>query len=227
MHIFSYITVAVEIYHTMPKIDTIYALGEMEFPLDTFGTFIVDWHAWQCWHYGHWIKKDVSDTSTNIFLNSLSLKYMFLIHGWHFVTLLLTNQITEWICKIEDFFEMHSGFSWDCKIAKLQNCKIVEKPLLKCISGSLIAVTLMAKRASWDLFQKLSSNKSKSDESNPLLQHSNQLRCHSFTDNQCNPTQFENWIIHALLVVIFAAKNVISYVFCMILMIRELLWGVV
>ena len=42
MHIFSYITVAVEIYHTMPKIDTIYALGEMEFPLDTFGTFIVD-----------------------------------------------------------------------------------------------------------------------------------------------------------------------------------------
>ena len=101
----------------------------------------------------------------------------------------------------------------DCKIAKLQNCKIVEKPLLKCISGSLIAVTLMAKRASWDLFQKLSSNKSKSDESNPLLQHSNQLRCHSFTDNQCNPTQFENWIIHALLVVIFAAKNVISYVF--------------
>ena len=71
-------------------------------------------------------KNDVSDTSTNIFLNSLSLKYMFLIHGWHFVTLLLTNQITEWICKIEDFFEMHSGFSWDCKIAKLQNCKIAK-----------------------------------------------------------------------------------------------------
>ena len=81
----------------------------------------------------------------------------------------------------------------DCKIAKLQNCKIVEKPLLKCISGSLIAVTLMAKRASWDLFQKLSSNKSKSDESNPLLQHNNQLRCHSFTDNQCKLQTHTIW----------------------------------
>ena len=57
-HIYAYFLIYYRCCWNLPhdaKIDTIYALGEMEFPLDTFGSFIVDWHAWQCWHYGHWI----------------------------------------------------------------------------------------------------------------------------------------------------------------------------